>query len=109
MLEKGKTGMAIMDTLAQHEIPFCFIDDFCTAASYNIKTSTLINAIQEQINQQLAGESTKPFNVREMMETALQNSWIMMTDKEKEAFYKRYLLCMKLNVSPDGAVSITLG
>ena len=83
--------------------------DFCTAASYNIKTSTLINAIQEQINQQLAGESTKPFNVREMMETALQNSWIMMTDKEKEAFYKRYLLCMKLNVSPDGAVSITLG
>lgn len=109
MLEKGKTGMAIMDTLARHEIPFCFIDDFCTAASYNIKTSTLINAIQEQINQQLAGESTKPFNVREMMETALQNSWIMMTDKEKEAFYKRYLLCMKLNVSPDGAVSITLG
>ena len=109
MLEKGKTGMAIMDTLARHEIPFCFIDDFCTAASYNIKTSTLINAIQEQINQQLAGESAKPFNVREMMETALQNSWIMMTDKEKEAFYKRYLLCMKLNVSPDGAVSITLG
>ena len=109
MLEKGKTGMAIMDTLARHEIPFCFIDDFCTAASYNIKTSTLINAIQEQINQQLAGESTKPFNVREMMETALQNSWIMMTDKEKEAFYKRYLLCMKLNVSQDGAVSITLG
>lgn len=73
------------------------------------RRSTLINAIQEQINQQLAGESTKPFNVREMMETALQNSWIMMTDKEKEAFYKRYLLCMKLNVSPDGAVSITLG
>lgn len=109
MLEKGKTGMAIMDTLARHEIPFCFIDDFCTAASYNIKTSTLINAIQEQINQQLAGESAKPFNVREMMETALQNSWIMMTDKEKEVFYKRYLLCMKLNVSPDGAVSITLG
>ena len=34
---------------------------------------------------------------------------IMMTDKEKEAFYKRYLLCMKLNVSQDGAVSITLG
>ena len=100
---------SIMDTLARHEIPFCFIDDFCTAASYNIKTSTLINAIQEQINQQLAGESAKPFNVREMMETALQNSWIMMTDKEKEAFYKRYLLCMKLNVSPDGAVSITLG
>ena len=44
-----------------------------------------------------------------MMETALQNSWITMTDKEKEAFYKRYLLCMKLNVSPDGAVGITLG
>lgn len=109
MLERSKTGLAIMDTLANHGIPFCFIDDFCTAASYTIKTSTLMNAVQEQINQQLAGERTKPFNVREMMETALQNSWIIMTDKEKEAFYGRYLLHMKLNVSPDGTVSITLG
>ena len=109
MLERSKTGLAIMDTLANHEIPFCFIDDFCTAASYTIKTSTLMNAIQEQINQQMAGERAKPFNVREMMEMALQNSWIIMTDKEKEAFYGRYLLHMKLNVSPEGAVSITLG
>ena len=109
MLERGKTGLAIMDTLAIHDIPFCFIDDFCTAASYSIKTTTLINGIQDQINDVLSGKSDKPFNVREMMEHTLQNSWITMTDKEKDGFFNRYLLHMKTEVSQDGTVSITVG
>ena len=49
MLERSKTGQAITDTLAAHEIPFCFIDDFCTGASYGIKTRTLIDGIQSRI------------------------------------------------------------
>ena len=109
MLEKRKTGLAIMDTLTVHDIPFCFIDDFCTAASYTIKTTTLINGIQEQINQVLDGKSEKPFNVREMLDTALQDSWITMTDKEKEAFYARYLLHLKMSVDADGKVNIRIG
>ena len=109
MLEKRKTGLAIMDTLTVHDIPFCFIDDFCTAASYTIKTTTLINGIQEQINQVLDGKSEKPFNVREMLDTALQDSWITMTDKEKEAFHTRYLLHLKMSVDADGKVNIRIG
>lgn len=108
MLERNKTGLAIMDTLATHDIPFCFIDDFCTAASYKIKTMTLLGGIQQQINSVLEGTSGKPFNIREMMENTLQNSWITMTDKEKEAFFTRYLLHMKLSVQPDGMVQIDI-
>ena len=83
-------------------------DDFCTAASYSIKTATLINGVQEQIDRVLAGKSDQPFNVRTMMENAIHGSWISMTDKEKEAFYDRYLLRLKMTVAQDGAVSVTI-
>lgn len=109
MLEKHKTGLAIKDTLAAHEIQFCYIDDFCTAASYTIKTGTLISGIQERINSVLTGAAAKSLNVREMMDEVLQDSWITMTDKEKDAFYTRYLLHMKLGVNQDGTVTITIG
>lgn len=109
MLEKRKTGLAIMDALTIHNIPFCFIDDFCTAASYTIKTTTLINGIQEQIQHFLSGEGGQPLNLREMMNIALQGSWITMTDKEKENFFTRYLQRAKMTVAQDGAVSITIG
>lgn len=108
MLEKIKTGMAIMDTLAIHNIPFCFIDDFCTGASYNIKTTTLIDSIQGEINRILNGEKKAELNVRTIMEDSLQSSWITMTDKEKEGFYNRYLLRMKLSVSNEGNVAIMI-
>lgn len=108
MLEKRKTGQVIMDTLALHNIPYCFTDDFCTGASYSIKTTTLINAIQEQIDRVMSGEFENKFNVRNMMETALQDSWISMTEREKEAFYSRYLMHMKMTISQDGRIEIKI-
>ena len=90
MLERSKTGQAITDTLAAHEIPFCFIDDFCAGASYGIKTRTLIDGIQSRIDGVLAGRIPEEINVRRFMNETLEYSWIKMTDKEKEAFYTRY-------------------
>ena len=108
MLEKSKSGNAIIDRLAQCEIPFCFIDDFCTSASYSIKTTTLLNKIQEQIDSILKGDEAKPLNLRKIMGDALKDSWIAMTEKEKEAFYNRYLSKPKLVIGVDGQASITL-
>lgn len=108
MLEREKTGIAIMDTLAIHDIPYCFIDDFCTGASYSIKTATLIDEIQGEIDRFLRGETHKPFNVKEIMNHALKNSWIVMTEREQDSFYSRYLLRMKLIVTNDGKVEITI-
>jgi hypothetical protein len=42
-----------------------------------------------------------------MLDTALQDSWITMTGKEKEAFYARYLLHLKMSVDADGKVNIS--
>ena len=109
MLERIKTGNAILDTLTQHEIPFCFIDDFCTGASYRIKTDALLDGIRDRIDGVLSGKVQEPLNVRRFMEETLAGSWIRMTDKEKEAFFARYLQKMKMTVDGDGNVKIQLG
>ena len=108
MLEKAKSGMAILDTLLLHGIPYCLIDDFCTGASYTLKNETLADAIQERIDRVVNGCGAEPLNVRRIMESCLHDSWIVMTPREKEAFTERYLRRMKLSVAPDGMVSITL-
>lgn len=108
MLEHGKSGIAIKDTLSAHEIPFCYIDDFCTSASYRIKTDTLINAIQQRIDAVLNGEAQEALNVRAIMEQSLSGSWIAMTEKEKERFYSRFLLHMKLSVDAEGRVCLKI-
>ena len=108
LLEKRKTGLAIMDTLSVHDIPFCFIDDFCTSASYGIKTGTLINSIQTQIDAVLSGQASGPINVKKMLDDALRDSWITMTEKEKAAFYSRYLQHMRMNIAADGELQIII-
>lgn len=108
MLEREKTGLPILDTLNIHEIPFCFIDDFCTSASYSIKTATLIDAIQADIDRALHGELDAPLNVRAIMDAALRYSWITMTEREKEDFFQRYLRRMKMTVEQDGQVAIKI-
>ncbi len=108
MLEKEKTGLPIMNTLALHNIRYCFLDDFCTGASYLLKTETLIDAIQGRINAILSGESRETMNVKSIMDSCLHESWIEMTNREKEAFFDRYLRKMKLVVQPDGMVAICI-
>lgn len=108
MLEKEKAGLAIMDTLALHDIRYCFLDDFCIGASYTLKTQTLIDAMQKRINAILNGNAQEAMNVRDIMESCLHKSWIEMTAREKEAFFNRYLRRMELSVRPDGMVNICI-
>ncbi len=108
MLEKTKTGLAIMDTLMLHNIYYCFLDDFCTSASYKVKTTTLIDAIQGGIDAILSGREIGEMNLREMMDNYLRESWIEMTPREKEAFYDRYLRKTELRIEPDGKVSLRI-
>ena len=56
----------------------------------------------------LEGKSTRPMNVRQIMNECLKGSWIEMTEREREAFYNRYLTHMKLSVSADGQACITI-
>lgn len=100
MLEKMKSGQKIRDVLESEGYRYCFIDDFCTGASYSIKTNTILNAIQNRI------DGIVNFNVMEMLNEEISQAWLSMTEKEKQNFYDRYLKHMQLKVATDGAVRL---
>ncbi len=103
MLEKMKSGQTIRDALEQEGYTYCFIDDFCTAASYTIKTRTIQHAIQTQLDEMVH------FNAREMLNNVMKSTWLEMTEKEKENFYDRHLKNMRLVIDKEGNASIQLG
>ncbi len=108
MLEKDKTGSAIVDTLLENDIYFCFIDDFCIDATYEVKTETLINEMQQVIDSILAGEVAEPLNLYKIMDNCLYSSWISMTDREKNSFIENHLRKPKFTVAKNGDVSIQI-
>lgn len=108
MLEKEKTGSAIIDTLLSNNVYFCFIDDFCIEASYEVKTDTLIDEMQRIIDSILAGDLPEQLNLYKIMENCLHSSWINMTEREKNAFIENHLRKPQLTVAKNGVVSISI-
>ena len=107
-VEYGETESLLLRACRLFHIPYCFLDEFGTGASYLLKTETLINAVQERINAILTGKAREVMNVKDIMESCLHESWIEMTVREKEAFFNRYLRRMELTVKPDGMVTIRI-
>ena len=108
MLEKRKTGTATIDTLINNNVYFCFIDDFCIEASYEVKTETILNEMQEVIDKILLGEIAGEMNLYKIFDECLHNSWISMSEREKKSFKTNYLQKPRFIISKDGKVLILL-
>lgn len=102
MVEREKCGHDIREALKGKGIFYCFIDDFCTGASYAIKTTTVIKELQSQLDQAVS------FNAFDLLNNALHKTWVQMTAKEKEAFYHRYVKTMKLAIDAQGNARIVI-
>ena len=102
MVERSKCGIEIRNALEQREIVYCFLDDFCTNASYTIKTTTLLTEIRSRLDAALN------VNVNDMLNDAIHNTWVQMTPKERQAFFDRYIKTMRLSIEGDGSLRILI-
>lgn len=102
MLERHKCGTDILNALEQRNIVYCFLDDFCTNASYAIKTTTLLNELRTRLDAAL------DVNINNMLDDVIHSTWVQMTPKEKQAFYDRYIKNMRLTIGVDGSLHIVL-
>lgn len=102
MAEKGKCGTSLREALEERDIYYCFIDDFCTHASYSIKTAAIKEYIQEVLDRQVQ------LNLQSLLEDALRETWLQMTPKEKEGFYNRYLKTLRINLDADGNLKLVI-
>jgi hypothetical protein len=101
-VERKKCGADILNALEQRNIVYCFLDDFCTNASYAIKTETILTELRSRLDAALN------ININDMLDDVIHNTWVQMTPKEKQAFYDRYIKSARLTLSPEGDMKITI-
>lgn len=97
-----KCSYAIKRTLAEHDIHYCSIDDFCSANVSEFKTTVLINTLKLYVND------IAYLNGKELVEQLYTETRITATDAEKENFYKRYIKTLSLKCDADGNFSIEI-
>ena len=102
MVERRKCGSEILNALEQRNITYCFLDDFCTNASYAIKTTTLLTELRARLDAALN------VNINDMLDDVIHNTWVQMTPKEKQSFYDRYIKSMKISIEQDGSLRLLI-
>lgn len=102
MVERRKCGSEILNALEQRNIVYCFLDDFCTNASYTIKTTTLLTELRSRLDAAIS------ININDMLDDVIHNTWVQMSPKEKQAFYDRYIKTMKLCIGKTGQLVVAI-
>lgn len=101
MYEYDKCGFAIKDALTQHGIYYCAIDDFCSAATEDLKRSVLFSELETHFPTLLGEEPM------ELTKKIYEETRITATKKEMENFCTRYVKTLKLKIT-DGKFEIEI-
>ena len=103
MVESSKVGTAHISAMAEANIPFCYIDDFCTGNGNSIKTEAMLKEIRTILRNALQ------LNIKDILNEAFLSTRAEMTKTEREQFYNRYIKSMHLVIGDDGNLSIVTG
>lgn len=103
MVESSKFGADHRNALIEAGIPFCYIDNFCTGNSNQIKVEAMLREIRSTLDEALK------INVNDMLREAYLATRAEMSKAEQKQFYDRYIKSMRLVIGDDGELSIVLG
>lgn len=101
MLEHRKTSSELKSVLDEHNIFYCYTDDFYTGMDDTLKKQAMFaefNAYFEDI----------VFNISDVFEDVLRKTRVELPDGEKKQFYEKYLKTLQLKVENDGEVHIEI-
>ena len=102
MVEHDKCGPDLKAALAEHGIFYCYLDDFYSGNSEELKTQALFREMR------LYMERAVRLNLNAMFDEALRATRIDMTAAERQQFYSRYLKTIQLVIDDDGDVSLAI-
>lgn len=103
LVEEEKVGSAIRRTMEDAGITYCYIDDFCTGNSNQIKVRALLKELRQRLEEEVN------FNIQHMLQDVYDVTRADMTKGEKEQFYNRFIKPMHIEIDSDGEVYIRLG
>ena len=102
MVEREKCGPDLKRALAESGIFYCYIDDFYSGDAESLRTSALFQELHQYLDRNMR------VNIYQMLEQALWNTHITMTDSEKKQFLQKHLRNMALSIDGDGNVTLDL-
>ena len=102
MVEREKCGPDIKTALSNSGIFYCFIDDFYSGDSGDIKLMALTQEIYRYLDQRVR------LNVNDMLADAFRATRIEMSEAERQQFYQKYIRPMNIVIQPDGQVKFQL-
>ena len=102
MVEHAKCSGALKDALISKGIFYCYIDDFHSKGSTEIKQAALIR----ETKRYLAANCN--VNIMDLMNEILTLTRIDMNESEQEQFINKYLKTMKIGINEDGNVQFEI-
>ena len=102
MIEREKCGPDMKAALAESGIFYCYLDDFYSGNSEDIKKNALFKEMYRWI------DNSVHLNVNDMFDAALRNTRIEMSPAERRQFYEKHIKHMTLTIDENGNVSIEL-
>ena len=102
MIEHDKCGPDLKNALAEHGIFYCYLDDFYSGDSEDLKQKALFREMAIYLEQAVH------LNLYEMLDQALYTTRINMTDAERKQFYDRHLKPLQMSISDKGDVTLSI-
>lgn len=103
MVEWEKCGPDIKKALEDRGVTYCYIDDFCTGNSEEVKIAAIVAEIKKRLDAEVH------FNINTLLEESYTGTRAEISAQEKNQIYNKYIKKMQLKISSDGNVSVELG
>ena len=103
LIESGKVSSVTKNALVNAAITYCYMDDFNTGNSGEVKITAVLNEVRAMLNDYVN------FNIYDVLSEAYYNVRAEMTPAEKKQFYDRYIKPMRLTIDKDGEVRVEMG
>lgn len=102
MVEYGSFAGDMRRKLEESGITYCYIDDFCTGNSGELRNAVLLYEIEQYLARLLS------FNINDMMQTVTDLARVNLTPDEYRQFYDRHLKNLHVKISGEGDASLSI-
>ena len=102
MVESEKMGRDIKEIYDEHDIFYCYLDDFYTGNADDIRQTALFGSLNKTLSECVS------FNINSLMDNAIRETRINMPQAEREQFIRKYLRTMQMEIADNGDVSVRI-
>ena len=102
MIEREKCGPDMKPALVDSGIFYCYLDDFYTGDSEELKMNALFREMRNYMARAVR------LNVNAMLDDALRSTRITMPPSERKQFYDKYIKTLQLVIDDNGDVSLAI-